>query len=152
MIRIAVIASFGVLCGISAEVPLVAPVLAHSSQYFIQNHNALIAPYAAPYITPYTTPYISPYVASYVTPVVAQTAVAPSPVQPPTTATVQPRPVSPNPDAETVEVESARVKSLQNVKRPTQEAKRDFRVEKQRQTAAPGLLSSQRLVQEQLFV
>lgn len=113
-----------------------------SSQYFVQNHNALVAPYVAQYLTPSAALTFAP--ASYVVansiaaPLIASPAVAPlvaNPVVAPSpgaVATQQPVPSS-NPDAETVEVESARVRSLTPVQRFTQQQQQPIRAAQQQQ-------------------
>lgn len=103
-----------------------------SSQYFVQNHNALVAQYIVPpaALTFAPASYVvanPPLVAS---PLVARAAVAPflaNPVVAPTPGAVATQPAgqqpvpSPNPDAETVEVESARVRSVTPVQKITQQ-------------------------------
>lgn len=114
-----------------------AVVTSRSSQYFVQNHNALVAPYVTQYVAPLTFAPASYVVAA---PLLASPAVAPllaNPVVAPGAVATQPAPQqpvpSPNPDAETVEVESARVRSLTPVQRVTQQPQQPIRAAQQQQ-------------------
>ncbi|KAH1002399.1 hypothetical protein HUJ04_008487 [Dendroctonus ponderosae] len=151
-------------------VPVAAPVVtARSSQYFAQTHSALAAPLVQPvapvaqYFAPsaasvsQVTRYAQYLAAPYLlpAPLLASPAVAPlvatSPVAAPAPAPQQP---PNNPDAEAVEVESARLRAA-----PAQQAGKaqplraqkqqvpQAAAPKQQQSAAPGLLSAQQFLQ-----
>ncbi|KAL1517253.1 hypothetical protein ABEB36_001040 [Hypothenemus hampei] len=142
---------------IAAQAVEVLTPFARSSQYYIRNHNVLARePLASPtYLLP-SSASISQFTRYVATPY----AIAPSPLVPATPlAPAQPGvPGSPqppfqalNPDAESVDIESGRLRNSPNVQ-TKQKLNSNSRVGLQQTVGASGLLGVQNFIQDQVVV